>query len=81
MLIRSKKKVRKEERDINEESQEEEKISTENRKILDLQDQVAILSQELTSAKKESDKNDDYAELLNSLYHKGIIDDKGNFLE
>ena len=81
MLIRTKKKRSNEEDVKNEADQEEEKFPVKNRRILELQNQVVELTKKLEDNRKDSDKNEEYAELLNNLYHKGIIDDKGNFLE
>ena len=81
MLIRTKKKRSNEEDVKNEADHEEKKSPVKNRRILELQNQVVELTKKLEDNRKDSDKNEEYAELLNNLYHKGIIDDKGNFLE
>ena len=49
--------------------------------ISQLQTQISDLTKELESSEKKTDKHDEYADLLNSLYHKGIIDNKENFIE
>ena len=49
--------------------------------ISQLQNQFSDLTKELESSEKKTDKHDEYADLLNNLYHKGIIDNKGSFIE
>ena len=56
---------------------EEEKDS----QISKLQNEICKLKNELETNREIIDKNDKYADLLNDLFHKGIIDEEGNFLD
>ena len=46
-----------------------------------MKDQVLELSDKLERKLKDSEKQDKYADLLNELYHKGIIAEEGIFYE
>ena len=42
---------------------------------------MKVLKNQLNSNKEESKEHDKYADLLNNLYQKGIIDVESNFIE
>ena len=80
MLIKSRVKQNQGIYDENKNSDEEEKEGQKEREIQSLRDQVIELSDKLERKQKDSDKQDKYADLLNDLYHKGIIDVQEIFL-
>ena len=49
--------------------------------ISKLQNEICKLKNELETNREIIDKNDKYADLLNDLFHKGVIDEEGNFLD
>ena len=55
--------------------------SIKDSQIIDLKDEIINLKRELESKEKRLDHSDKYADLLNDLFHKGIIDENGDFLE
>ena len=59
---------------------EEEKLSTYKDQISELKSEIQLLKNELEDKDKESNQQDKYAKLLNNIFHKGIIDEDGNFL-
>ena len=65
----------------NKSSNEENKDTESEEKIQHLKDQILELSEKLERSNKNNQNQDKYADLLNDLYHKGIIDDEGKFLE
>ena len=56
-----------------EEKGDESKEETKDFQIIDLKN-------ELRMSQDVRDKSDKYADLLNDLFHKGIIDEDGNFI-
>ena len=62
-------------------SEKEKEIVKSDELINLLKNEVKDLKNQLTSNKEESKEHDKYADLLNNLYQKGIIDAEGNFLE
>ena len=80
MLIRksSEVPVRRQLREENKD--EEDKDENKDSQILYLKNEVAKLKEELRVNNDSIDRNDKYADLLNDLFHKGIIDEEGNFL-
>lgn len=60
---------------------EEEKEAILESEVSELKDEVMRLTEELEAAKMASKEQDEYAELLNNLFKKGIIDSQGNFVE
>ena len=68
-------------RQLREENKDEEdKDENKDSQILYLKNEVAKLKEELRVNNDSIDRNDKYADLLNDLFHKGIIDEEGNFL-
>ena len=55
--------------------------SIKDSQIIDLKDEIINLKRELESKERRLDNSDKYADLLNDLFHKGIIDENGDFLE
>ena len=69
LLIRTNKKRRR-----TEESNDEEVKESDNERAMrdhssQLQTQISDLTKELESSEKKTDKHDEYADMLNSLYH------------
>ena len=46
-----------------------------------LKDQIRMLSEKLERSNKNNQNQYKYADLLNYLYHKGIIDEKNSWIE
>ena len=46
-----------------------------------MQNEICKLKNELETNREIIDKNDKYADLLNDLFHKGLIDKEGDFLD
>ena len=55
-------------------------VEKEN-KIRFLQNEILSLWYKLEQKEEVQEKSDKYADLLNDLFHKGIIDSNGNFIE
>ena len=67
--------------DSHEEDKEEIKlIDYKDSHIKKMQKEVEKLREELDVSKETVEKRDTYADLLNDLFHKGIIDSDGNFI-
>ena len=63
-----------------EEKGDESKEETKDFQIIDLKNEIKVLKDELRMSQDVRDKSDKYADLLNDLFHKGIIDEDGNFI-
>ena len=80
MLIRKSNEAQKVRRSREENKDEEVKESNKDYEISYLKKEVATLKEELRVNRDNVEKNDKYADLLNYLFHKGIIDEEGIFL-
>ena len=58
-----------------------EKLSSAEEKIVYLKNEVKSLKEQLQSKGEETKENDNYADLLNDLFQKGIIDEHGKFIK
>ena len=63
-----------------EEKGDESKEETKDFQIIDLKNEIKVLKDELRMSQDVRDKSNKYADLLNDLFHKGIIDEDGNFI-
>ena len=59
-----------------EEKGDESKEETKDFQIIDLKNEIKVLKDELRMSQDVRDKSDKYADLLNDLFHKGIIDEE-----
>ena len=66
---------------LDESKEEEIKESQKDTEILYLQKEILDLKDEMQRNKEVYETNDKYADLLNDLFHKGIIDSDGNFID
>ena len=46
-----------------------------------LKDQILELSEKIERSNENNKNQDKYADLLNDLYHKGIIDEKNSWIK
>ena len=51
------------------------------KKIEELKSEIKDLKEAMKFNEEDNDKTDKYAELLNDLFHKGIIDETGKFIQ
>ena len=58
-----------------------ENESKKDTEILYLQNEILDLKDEIVRNKEVYETNDKYADLLNDLFQRGIIDSKGNFID
>ena len=56
-----------------------QKQETKDFQIIDLKNEIKVLKDELRMSNDVRNKSDKYADLLNDLFHKGIIDEYENF--
>ena len=79
MLIR-KKELKEENNRKNNRNREEDKEDSDIDEVSILKREVAKLSKKLEEKKEGEETQNKYADLLNDLFHKGIIDKSGKFL-
>ena len=67
--------------DQREESKDGDLNESIDSQIIDLKDDIIKLKRELESKDRRLDNSDKYADMLNDLFQKGIINENGDFLE
>ena len=81
MLIRKNKSMSRNRVVFEEEKEELKSEDRRDQQIKRLQKEIEDLREELNDNKNNEDRWDKYADLLNDLFHKGNIDESGNFID